>query len=67
MSEDGFTLIIKGKDKKYRGYSCCASMEYKTRKDYEKMPLEFTATTIEEAILEAQKQYHEYGYNFYNA
>ena len=66
MSEDGHTMIIKGKDGKYRGYSCWASMDYPTKKSIEEGYLEFTANSLEEAIKKAQKEHHEYGYSFYN-
>ena len=66
MSEDGYTSIIKGKDGKFRGYSCCASMDYETQEDIEKNVVEFVADTVEEAIKKAQTIWHEYGYSFYN-
>jgi len=66
MSEDGYTIIIKGEDGKYRGYSASASMNYSSREDYEKCPLEFEADGVENAIKEAQSIYHEYGFSFFN-
>jgi hypothetical protein len=66
MSEDGYTMIIKGDDGKYRGYSLSASCDYDSREDIEKEPLEFEADSVENAIKEAQSIYHEYGFNFYN-
>jgi hypothetical protein len=34
VSIDNFVAIVRGKDGIYRGYDCCASLEYKTISDY---------------------------------
>ena len=68
MSADNFLAIVRGKDGKYRGYHCCASMDYHKISDYRRYGTKhFEVDTREEAIEKAQaEEFLEYGYNFVN-
>ena len=67
MSLDNIVAIVKGRDGKFRGYSCCASNEYRKISDYRKYGYKiFEVNSVEEAISKAQEAETEYGYLFVN-
>lgn len=64
MSSDNFIEIFKV-DGKYMGYNRSASVKYPNR-PLKREAAVFTADTLEEAVIKAQKEYTEYGYRFAN-
>ena len=66
MSSDDMIQILKVGNK-FFGYRVYLSLDYNSMDEIiSKGHYEFEASTIEEAILEAQDLPTEYGYNFYN-
>ena len=64
MSADNF-VAIKYEDGKYKGYECCASLDYNSLLDYEQQGNKcFVADTWQEAVDAADDINAEYGYQF---
>lgn len=67
MSSDDYIGIVKDGNGVYTGYNLDMSQEYPTITDVIRNGrFEFTAPTLEEAIIKAQQTETEYGYKFLN-